>query len=72
MNSPWFIKKQRVNYVRLMRRRGADVLETIVSCDLWLVVHHLILDSCATHFLRVSVEVGYVLPCTRLPLSSFL
>ena len=53
MDSPWFIKKPRGNYVRLMRRL-ADVWETIVSCDLCLVSHHLILDTRYTHFLQVS------------------
>jgi hypothetical protein len=62
-----FIMKPRVNYVRLMHRRGADIWETIVSCHLCLVAHHLILDSRDAHFLRVSVEVGCVLPCSPPP-----
>ncbi len=59
MDLPWFIKKPRGNFVRLVRRRGADVWVTIVSCDLFLFAQHLILN---THFLRVSVEVGMRAP----------
>jgi hypothetical protein len=59
MDSPRFIKKPLLNYVLLMRRQGADIWETIVSCDLFLFANHLILN---THFLRVSVEVGVRAP----------